>query len=260
MNGGFLRFGEFRALALDFGRLRIRRPRPETPDRMLNLPVAPCLLSRGSRLVLVDAGFAPGVPERLEGVAWLRPPRSIGEQLAAASLRPEDVDEIVLTHLHDDHASGILRANCGRAYYPRARVHLQREALAQARALIGRGGERYVREELLEHLAASPSTVLHEGDWSLEPGLDVIHTGGHTPGHQAVLAGGGEECLLFGGDLLAVRSAFQPGFRTGVDTDQERAGAMRGKLVETGKAGTFYLYHAHEASRFFRIANDDTAK
>jgi glyoxylase-like metal-dependent hydrolase (beta-lactamase superfamily II) len=258
-----MEFPGFVATPLDFGRLRIRR----SDGRRLLLPVAPCLLQFHGRAVLVDAGFDAGLERRVDEVEWLRPPRDLIEQLSALGLWPDDIGDVILTHLHDDHAGGVLDGASGRPVFPNARIHLQERALEQGFARLARGGERFISGELLEWLAASPLTVRHEGAWSLCEGLGALHSGGHTPGHQVVLAGRGRltrpdpqgaiahqppedgEDLLLGGDLLPLAAAFEPGFRTSSDAEPEAALARRRELARL-KRTLHYLYHAPASGRF----------
>lgn len=268
-------FPLFEACELDFGRLRILR---RTGGRLL-LPVAPCLLRLTDRVVLVDAGFDPGLAERVEGVEWQRPERDLPRQLADLGLTPDDVGDVVLTHLHDDHASGVFDRVREAPVFPNARLHLQELALWQGLDRVARGGERFVSGTLLDWLGSWPLTVLHHGDWRLCDEVQVSHTGGHTPGHQIVLAGGGTierrpapdgddvlaygasdgdrvragDDLLLGGDLLSLKACFDPAFRTSSDVEPERALARRQQLATAAAAGlACYLYHGAPGRRFWR--------
>lgn len=265
-------FPLFEAHALDFGRLLIRR----SGGGRLLLPVAPCLLRLPDRVVLVDAGFDAGLADRVEGVEWQRPARGPLEQLADLGLAPDDVGDVVLTHLHDDHAGGVFDRGRGAAVFPNARIHLQDLALWRGLDRVARGGERFVSAELLDWLDEGALTVRHHGDWMLCESVAVHHTGGHTPGHQIVLAGtgrlerhavadgGGERLewrpgfsagddLLLAGDLLSLKASFDPAFRTSSDVEPERAAARRRDLAAAAAAGLrCYLYHGSPGRRVWR--------
>jgi glyoxylase-like metal-dependent hydrolase (beta-lactamase superfamily II) len=256
---------------VDFGRLLIRR---NSGGRLL-LPVGPCLLRLESRVVLVDAGFDPGLAERVDGVDWQPPQRTTQEQLEALGLTPDDVSDVVLTHLHDDHGGGVFDRVRGEAVYPNARLHVQELALWRGLDRVARGGERFVSPELLEWLLTHPLTVLHQGDWRLCGSLAVWHTGGHTPGHQVALAGegqlawlgegdsrhlawepgpdGGRGDLLLGGDLLSLKACLHPDFRTSSDVEPERARERRADLATAVGAGlACWLYHGSAGRRVWR--------
>jgi len=264
------------ARELDFGRLLIRR---SSGGRLL-LPVGPCLLRLDHRAVLVDAGFDPGLAQRVEGVDWQPPEHTPREQLEALGLSPDDISDVVLTHLHDDHGGGVFDRERGAAVYPNARLHVQELALWQGLDRVARGGERFVSPELLEWLLAHPLTMLHQGDWRLCDSLAVWHTGGHTPGHQIALAGegrlewtggtdgrrlrwrpgpdGGAGDLLLGGDLLSLKASLHPEFRSSSDVEPQRARERREDLAAGVAAGlACWLYHGSAGRRVWRARDDN---
>jgi len=274
-----MQFPHFDFHSLDFGRLLIRR---SNGGRLL-LPVGPCLLRLDGRVVLVDAGFDPGLPERVDGVDWQPPDRTSRQQLEQLGLSPDDISDVVLTHLHDDHGGGVFDRERGGAVYPNARLHVQELALWRGLDRVARGGERFVSAELLEWLDAWPLTVRHHGDWRLCPFVSAYHSGGHTPGHQIVLAGegclqrspahermpaladveggltwqpvgDGSGDLLLGGDLLSLKACFDPAFRTSSDVEPERAHRCRQELAAASRQGLCcYLYHGSAGRRVWRL-------
>lgn len=258
-----MEFQGFEAHPIDFGRLRILRK----DGRRLLLPVAPCLLRVSGRVVLVDAGFDSGLESREDRVEWERPETDLIDQLGALGLWPGDVGDVILTHLHDDHASGVLDHATGKPVFPNARVHVQEIALWKGLERIAAGGERFVSGELLEWLATSPQAVRHHGAWTLCEGVEALHSGGHTPGHQVVYAGAGRlrrpdpagafeheapdsgGDLLLAGDLLSLSACFDPRFRTSSDVEPEEALARRQELARLDGV-SHYLYHAPARGRF----------
>lgn len=269
----------FESHSLDFGRLLFRRA---NGSRLL-LPVAPCVLRLTDRVVLVDAGFDPALAQRVEDVEWQAPAQAPLQQLGELGLTADDVGDVILTHLHDDHAAGVFDRVRGLPVFPNARVHVQELALWRGLDRVARGGERFVSSELLEWLEEWPLTQRHHGDWRLCDEIGVHHTGGHTPGHQIVLAGegrlvrdpglsekgqlpdverglrwqpgsdGGQGDLLLGGDLLSLKACFDPDFRTSSDVDPERAWQRRQELALASRTGLpCYLYHGSPGRRYWR--------
>jgi glyoxylase-like metal-dependent hydrolase (beta-lactamase superfamily II) len=109
----------------------------------------------------------------------------------------EGVGEVVLTHLHADHAGGIASGDVPR--FPNATYHLHP---ADLRAFAEAGDDDYVAVRPARRLAELG--VLHrEGtNHDVLPGVRVVHTPGHTPGHRSVLLRDHDEGLLLTGDLL----------------------------------------------------------
>jgi glyoxylase-like metal-dependent hydrolase (beta-lactamase superfamily II) len=144
------------------------------------------------RVILVDAGIGPA---DAPAAAWAPVPGRLPESLAEAGIAPGDVSTVVVTHLHTDHVGWAVVD--GRPYFGNARYVLPRgdvEAVRQLNpALEGR---------LLEPLRAAGQLSTVDGDEPLAPGVEVVATPGHTPGHQSVLVTHGDERVLITGDLL----------------------------------------------------------
>ena len=138
------------------------------------------LVRDGSRHWLVDTGFnAQAAAQRNR--QWLRcPVRS----LARLGLAPEQVQDVIVTHMHYDHAGNL-------DLLPQARVHLQESELAYS--VSHHMGYKPLRHaycvddvcHVVQRLYRD-GIVFHDGDARLAPGLELVHVGGHTQGLQAV--------------------------------------------------------------------------
>ncbi|WP_420565092.1 N-acyl homoserine lactonase family protein [Thalassobaculum sp.] len=132
------------------------------------------------RVFMIDTGFTRAVGER-RGRTYLRCPV---ESLSELSLTPEEVEDVIVTHLHYDHAGNF---DC----FPTARFHLQETELHYA---VG----RYMQYPRLAHsfevddvcrmvrLNYDRRVVFHHGDAELAPGIRVHRAGGHSAGLQFV--------------------------------------------------------------------------
>ena len=153
-----------------------------------------CYLIRvAGRIVLVDTGIGPaGAP----AAGWAPVPGRLPDELAAAGVTPDDVDTVVLSHLHTDHI-GWAVVGSGTPYFRNATYVLQ---LTEDAAVMSINPE--LRERLLDPLDATRQLRLLDGVTPLGPGVTALHTPGHTPGHQSVLVSAADEAMLVTGDLL----------------------------------------------------------
>jgi glyoxylase-like metal-dependent hydrolase (beta-lactamase superfamily II) len=181
----------------------------------------------GGRVVLVDAGIGPA---DAPAATWAPVPGHLPDQLARAGVSPDEVDLVILTHLHTDHVGWA--ATGRRPYFRNARYAVQRAEL---------DAPRHVAAATLDGIVAplrdSGQLDLLDGDRVLAPGLRVVATPGHTPGHQCVLLDGGGRTLALTGDLVLhavhlVDAAV--GYR--FDEDQDRARAARSALLAQAPA------------------------
>ena len=133
-----------------------------------------------TRLVLIDTGFNADMALKRHRTL-LRTP---AEALALLGIESREVEQIVITHLHNDHVGTFDE-------YPNARFHLQDDEMAFA---TGRYMccERFNRAYEVEHVTGMVRLVyqdridFHRGDAEIAPGISVHRIGGHTAGLQAV--------------------------------------------------------------------------
>jgi glyoxylase-like metal-dependent hydrolase (beta-lactamase superfamily II) len=127
-------------------------------------------IRRREGVLLFDTGFGFGNP--LLDERYHPSPRAIGDVLAEVGIRLAEIDLVANCHLHPDHAGQ-------NATLPGIPIHVQRAELATARA----GGytvEAWIDGPGVDYLEA-------EGDHELMPGIRVLATPGHSPGHQSLV-------------------------------------------------------------------------
>lgn len=120
------------------------------------------------------ASFAMGAPD-------MREEQRLPHHLARLGLTPADVDLIFIGHLHFDHAGGLKelkRCGCG------AEVHLQRDEWDAACS--GLDGAVF-EDDLLDDSGCALQFRLHQGEYTVAPGVTAVATPGHTAGHMSLL-------------------------------------------------------------------------
>jgi glyoxylase-like metal-dependent hydrolase (beta-lactamase superfamily II) len=127
--------------------------------------------------------------------------------LASIGVAPADVDVVVNTHLHFDHAGGNTRVADGRVVptFPRARYVVQLGEWEDATHPHERNHASY-REEDFVPLAEARQLETVQGEVEVAPGVRVVPVGGHTAYHQMVMVEGGGRTLAIPSDLLPTSS------------------------------------------------------
>ena len=150
--------------------------------REIQIPVTVALI-QGNQTILVDTSFLS--VERTWEIRRRKigrtPAQGLTAALASVGVRPEDVEIVIHTHLHYDHAGN-------NQLFPRARFLVQREELRYALAPTTFDATAYFAPSL----GITPDYLgtkfeLLDGDAEIAEGVRVITTPGHTPGHQSVL-------------------------------------------------------------------------
>lgn len=193
------------------------------------------LLRSQGRTILVDTGLGPagalmgaGTPNPV----LVNPPAHLLENLQAVGVRPEDVDTVILTHLHADHVGWNLTGEVGqrRPTFPRARYLVHQtdwETFTQA------AGRFPWIEQTIAPLETHGVLELTSDGHAVADHLTLLHTPGHTPGHQSVLVTSGDERAIIWGDL-AVHPAqlTEPDWRFAADMDADAARQTRSHLLD----------------------------
>ena len=191
-------------------------------DRPFRVDVNAFLL-RGPRGVeLVDAGT---------GTFWGPKLGHARAALEARGIAPGDVDRVFLTHLHGDHAYGLLEG--AGAFFPRAEVVVPEAELAfhtdpTARARLPEA--RHGAFDIATAVAAAYGARLRPVPFGpVMPGVELLPLPGHTPGQAGVLLKGGGLALMLLGDALHLEDeqAADPDFGTVYDLDPAAAADTR---------------------------------
>jgi len=190
------------------------------PDVCHRVPlVARCLvIQQQASLAVVDCGLGNSWDAtRAERLGLAASPRTLGDGLKELGLRPQQVTHVVLTHLHFDHAGGLLRQAEGGPLpaFPEAQVIVQGAAWERARSPSARDRASFRALEL-DWLAGSGRLRLVSGAREVLPGVSVHPCQGHTDGMQVVTIQGPGGSLLYAADLIPtqhhVRLAWHMGF------------------------------------------------
>ncbi|OMQ27005.1 MBL fold metallo-hydrolase [Serratia oryzae] len=201
------------------------------------------LVNTGTHLVLVDAGTAQCFGPTLG---------AIQSNLRAAGYQPEQVDTVLLTHLHPDHACGI--NDQGKAAFPNATLYVAKaeadywlsKEIAQKAPQAAQPMFKLSQEAVAPYEAQGRLKRYAPGD-SLIPGVEVVSTPGHTPGHSAYLFSSAGQNLLLWGDIVHSHSLqfAQPKVSLEFDTDSEQAIATRLKVFADAAKKQLWIGGAH---------------
>jgi glyoxylase-like metal-dependent hydrolase (beta-lactamase superfamily II) len=190
-----LRFVSGGRLRIDGGNMfgvvpRVMWEREAPPDEQHRISLATnCVLVRTpDSLGLIDTGYGSKAPAKFRQRHVLEDGAPLVRSLAEIGVRPEDLDWVVLTHLHFDHVGGATYRDADnrlRATFPRARHFIQRAEWKDATANIPELAGAYYPEDFVP-LEETGQVQLIEGDEEFAPGVRGQVTGGHTRGHQII--------------------------------------------------------------------------
>jgi glyoxylase-like metal-dependent hydrolase (beta-lactamase superfamily II) len=207
-------------------------------------PYPGLVIDTGVHKVLVDTGAGGSLPGTGELI----------RNMHAAGIAPGEIDVVILTHGHADHAGGNVDRE-GKPAFPNARyVTCQAEwdlwapdepdlsALPFPEELI----QLMIQVAHANLLAIEDRFELVGGETEIVPGVRVLPAPGHTPGHLAVAAtSDGEELLCLGDAVLHPVHIEQTGWYAAVDLEPERALASRQQLLKRASAHKSLVHAFH---------------
>jgi glyoxylase-like metal-dependent hydrolase (beta-lactamase superfamily II) len=192
------------------------------------LDVNSYLIRSGGKLMLSDAGSGPALQPTLG---------KLPENLRAAGVAPEDIDVLLLTHLHSDHSFGLVDAE-GRALFPRAElvVHEKEAAFWLDRTVLPDDPERIRNNSANQRRVTAPykDRIRRIKDGEVFPGITAVLRPGHTPGHTNWLLQSGGDRLLIWGDIVHIAAVQVPRLDAALifDTDPNMARTTRRQVFD----------------------------
>jgi glyoxylase-like metal-dependent hydrolase (beta-lactamase superfamily II) len=202
----------------------------------VELSVNAYLIKSGNQLILVDAGTAGLYGPTLGHLT---------ESLARAGYKPEQINAVLITHIHPDHTGGLMDGE--KMAFPNAIVYISKP---EVEFWFSSESKAKAPESLKNYFAQAEATVgpyLKAGKVKtftygkeLFPGISPVATPGHTPGHTSYALESKNQKLMFWGDIMHV-AALQfsdPAVTIVYDVDQQAAAITRKKaFADAAKKG-----------------------
>jgi len=205
------------------------------PKGMVTVPFNPQIINTGSKLVLIDTGYGPGIAPSV----GLLP-----AGMAAAGIDPKAIDVVVLSHLHPDHINGVKTAD-GKVAFPNAEIMAPAQDWAfwmsddnAAKAELNPMMKGYFANtrKILSDIAGKVTKY----DWGKEvaPGITALATPGHTPGHTSFAVASGSSKILIQSDVTNIPEFFlrNPDWHVAYDVDPIKAAETRHKFYDMAAA------------------------
>lgn len=228
------------------------------PDSQNRIPMEAraLLLKSKDRNILIDCGngsdFVAKYGEKL-GNKFAEMYKVTGQglldSLARFGVKAEDVTDVILTHLHFDHAGGATTEREGQLVptFPKARYYVQRANLETAREPNIRERASYYSANF-EPLQKAGVLEILEGECpELLPGISVLISNGHTRGQQIVKVTDATTTLLYCGDVVPTSSHVRLAWVMGYDLEPLRLIEEKMRFLGPAADQGWYLYFEHDA-------------
>ncbi len=208
------------------------------------------LVVRGRRTMIIDAGVGDKENAKFSDIYGLERERNLDHTLAEAGLSVEDVDIVLATHLHFDHAGGFTVRDAGgkiRPRFPRAQYVVRRGEWEDATHPNERNRASYFADNYVP-LADAGVLQLVDEDQTIMPGVRVRRTGGHTRHHQMVLIESGGTAAAYVADLIPTTAHVQDPWIMGYDLFPLDTLAMKKAVAKEALEREMLIFFEHDPS------------
>jgi len=223
--------------------------KPPDADNMIDCACV-CLIARHKgRVIICETGIGNKLSEKRAQQVKLREPEGMLHALKRLGIQPDEVDVVVTTHLHWDHAGGLTRRNeLGEVEltFKKARHFIQRSEWDFALQPDVRSRPSYITDDFTPLADGNGLVEFLDGDAEVLPGVQIRHVGGHTPGSQVLILRSGEMACAVTGDLVCQTPHLRVPWNMAADIEPLRVFEQKARLLDEAEKHRWLLVLSHE--------------
>lgn len=257
-----MKFGDFELTPLFDGFLRLdggamfgtvpkplwEKRAPADEKNRITLAMRPLLVRSGAGVMLIDAGIGDKMDAKSTAIYAIDRSRNLDHSLADVGLHADDVDLVLASHLHFDHAGGFTTkdgAGTIRPRFSRARYVARTAEWEDATHPHERNRASYLQENFVPLKTAGVLDLVAE-DSTIVPGVRVVRTGGHTMHHQIVMIESGSRTAVFIADLIPTTAHVDEPWIMGYDLYPMDTLAFKRALVREAIDREYLIFFEHD--------------
>lgn len=224
------------------------RTNPPDDRQRITLASRSLLIRGGGRTILIDNGNGDKWTDKLKDIYRLDVSGGdLWSSLHAAGVRAEDVTDVILTHLHFDHAGGSTIRRGGKLVpaFPRATYYVQRDHWEWSQRPTDRDRASFMPDDYMP-LWESGVLELVDGQQEIFPGIEMVVCNGHTTAQQLPKITDGTTTLLFCCDLIPTATHVPYPYIMGYDLRPLVTLEEKKRLLPQAHAGSWTLFLQHD--------------
>ena len=223
---------------------------PANELNQIDLSTDPILIKFEGKTFLIDTGVGNKMDERQLRNNGVRTQSQLEDSLASLGLLAEDIDYVLMTHMHADHASGLTKLENEQyiSTFPNAKILLSSIEWNEVRQPNIRSRNTYWKENW-EAIQSQVETF--ENELEVFPGIRMIHTGGHSDGHSIIKLEQNGETIIHMGDIMPTHAHQNPLWVLAYDDYPMTSVFAKEKIMPEALANGYSFIFYHDA--FFRL-------
>jgi glyoxylase-like metal-dependent hydrolase (beta-lactamase superfamily II) len=270
-----MKLGDFELISLSDGEFRLdggamfgvvpkplwERRAPCDEKNRIFLGMRPLFVKTPTARVLIDAGCGDKMTEKDAVIYGFDRAKNLDHALAAAGLTAADIDIVIASHLHFDHAGGFTARVDGKVVprFPNARYKIRRDEYVDATHPHERNRASYFAENYVP-LVEAGVVDFNDGDEEILPGISVCRTGGHTMHHQLIKIQSGGRTAVFPADLMPTSAHVDEPWIMAYDLYPMDTLAYKRTFVREAIAGEYVIFFEHDPRMAAGIIREQQGK
>ncbi len=234
-----------------------QKTNPADEQNRIQMEARGLLLKSKDRNILIDTGngsdFKAKYGDKLgskfaEIFAIDQSGPSLIKSIEKCGLRVDDITDVILTHLHFDHAGGATTERDGKIVptFPKAKYHVQRKNLEVATSPNIREKASYYPANFQPLIDAKVLNLIDGDQKNYLPHISLHVSNGHTQGHQVVIIEDEKTALFYCGDVVPTSSHVRSAWVMGYDLNPMQLIEEKQNLLERGLQKQTFLYFEHD--------------
>jgi glyoxylase-like metal-dependent hydrolase (beta-lactamase superfamily II) len=257
-----MQIGEYKLTVINSGYFKLDGgamfgiiPRPlwektNPPDKLnrIKLITRNLLLQKKGRNILIDTGMGQKWDDKSKSIYDIdQNVTSLQIEIQKSGLHPEDITDIILTHLHFDHTGGSTMMDQGKLVpaFPSAKYYVQKQNLEWAMNSTEKDQGSYIKENFIP-LIKSGVLDLIDGDNKFDKNIEFMVVNGHTFGQQLIKISDGSDTILYCGDMFPTASHIPLPYIMGYDLQPLVTLSEKKILLQKAADENWKLFFEHD--------------
>jgi len=184
-----------------------QKTNPPDEANRIKLATRNLLLTNGNRKILIDTGMGDKWDEKSKSIYAVDQSNSLEGSLSEMNLKPEDITDVILTHLHFDHTGGSTKIENQKLIptFPNAKYYVQKKNYEWAVYPSDRDKGSYLKNNF-QPLMEEGVLIFIDGEEKFDDEIEIVIINGHTFAQQLIKISDSSNTILYCADLFPTTS------------------------------------------------------